>query len=883
MLNLENKEYDLNTLFSFEVLKEILLKLARGQVNLEAKVQNIINLYKNKDKTSQEDIFNNFETDEILNINDKDYIDNKRENKLFYNSKQSEISFTKKDNIDSEYKKKTDTKKKESDNNEKYYRKEKEKEIENDYEKDNKSYIEDNHEKENKNEKEDNNYEKEKVSEKEDNNYEKEKKIEKKENIYEKEKKSRNETENKQKEIPTYESNDNSSEVGISPTLIKNMAKTIRLNKERIALLEKERMSSLEKEILALRKKIDEINTKGDVELINKKLNQINTKFENLDEKIENIEVKCSDFDIMAMFKDSGDGTIDATKVLVKSLEQKVFKKFEMVESKTKSNSYLNDKLELIINKIEKDRQNIEKLFNLTGYNKELIDEERNEINENTNNIKNIEENETKIGKKLNDIKEKLSKKINELNEIINNNKKDIEVLKNKGSENIFKLGLNDNQIDKEVIDDINLKINDLRKKVNDLENSMKLHFENNMIDDLDTRLKNMKLILDKKITKDDLKELYNLHLSDLDEINDTNNRILSVNEQLKQTNTTIKGMLKKLDSLSTNLSLLQASQNLGSNSSSSNQPIIDFSKYIDNQKLTETIKPIVREMEKMYQEIYSLRRELTDVQNIHKDLVRQGTLDKVEDKILEKINDIRTIFNKRYLDKAEHYKAVKNLETLIKVQAEENRKDADSWLMAKRPLKCFNCATCESNIKNLTPSNEFLAWNKYPPGDRIYRMGQGFSHMLQMMTSEFVKSIEKNANEVQNDTEPNHRNIPLNTVDNGRMHTNNNINSEKTLLGLSVNNKQQIFDDSQVLQRKSGKLKLPIMTKYIKNKRGKNTSDIPISDDEREDDFEKNNIQGSPKIVKIMKKKNLNVNGFNETSDINKTLNTEFHTNYRY
>ena len=50
-----------------------------------------------------------------------------------------------------------------------------------------------------------------------------------------------------------------------------------------------------------------------------------------------------------------------------------------MVENRTKNkvldNSYINDKLELVINKIEKDRQNIEKLFNLTGRNKELIDE----------------------------------------------------------------------------------------------------------------------------------------------------------------------------------------------------------------------------------------------------------------------------------------------------------------------------------------------------------------------------------------------------------------------------------------------------------------------------------------------------------------------------
>ena len=897
MLNLENKDYDLNTLFSFEVLKEILLKLARGQVNLEAKVQNIINLYKNKDNSSKEDLLNNFETDEFMNTSDKGFIDNKGDNKIFLNSKQSELTFTKKDNVDSEYHKKTDTKKEETDND-----KDNKDEIEDNYVKENKSEIDYNNIKEKterKTEKEDN-YEKEikeKKREKE-NYYEKDKKneiekVEKVEKYNEKDnnKNERNEIENKQKEkekeLSFTEISDNSNNKGIPPNLIKNMAKTIKQNKEKIAYLEKERIPHLEKEIIVLRKQLEDSNTKSDVKFLNKQLNDMNSKMSKLEEKIENCEVKCSDFDILSMFKDNGNGSIDATKVMVKALEQKVFKKIEFVETKAKSNSYINDKLELVINKIEKDRQNIEKLFNLTGNNKELIGEERNDINENKNNIRNIEENEEKINKKLNDIKEKLTKKIYELNEIINNNSKEINELKNKGGENnLFKLGLNDNQIDKEIIDDINLKITDLRKKVNDLENSMKLHFENNPFDDLDTRVKNMKLVLDKKITRDDLKELYNLHLSDLDEINDTNNRILSVNEQLKQTNTTIKGMLKKLDSLGTNLSLLQSTQNLGVTSSNSNQPIIDFSRYIDNQKLTETIKPIVKEMEKMYQEIYSLRRELTDVQNIHKDMVRQSNIDKLEEKIFEKINDVRNIFNKKYLDKAEHYKAVKNLETQIKVQAEENKRDADSWLMAKRPLKCFNCATCESNIKNLSPSNDYLAWNKYPPGDRIYRMGQGFSHMLQMMTSEFVKSIEKNTNEIQNESEQNNRNnknTSLN-IDNGRMYTSSNINSEKTLLGLSVNNKQQIFDDSQVMQRKSGKLKLPIMTKYMKNKRVKNTSDIPVSDDERENEYDKNNIEGSPKIVKIMKKKNFNTNyGFSEANDNNNTLNTEFHTKYKY
>jgi len=64
---------------------------------------------------------------------------------------------------------------------------------------------------------------------------------------------------------------------------------------------------------------------------------------------------------------------------------------------------------------------------------------------------------------------------------------------------------------------------------------------------------------------------------------------------------------------------------------------------------------------------------------------------------------------------------------------------------MAKQPLKCFNCASCEANLRGGGSTQEYIPWNKYPQGERIYRMGQGFSHMLQMMTSEFVQTFEHN------------------------------------------------------------------------------------------------------------------------------------------
>jgi hypothetical protein len=54
-------------------------------------------------------------------------------------------------------------------------------------------------------------------------------------------------------------------------------------------------------------------------------------------------------------------------------------------------------------------------------------------------------------------------------------------------------------------------------------------------IDNIKNELKDMKLLLDKKITKDDLKELYNFHLSQVDELNDIKDREAMSFEELRK------------------------------------------------------------------------------------------------------------------------------------------------------------------------------------------------------------------------------------------------------------------------------------------------------------------------------------------------------------
>ena len=195
---------------------------------------------------------------------------------------------------------------------------------------------------------------------------------------------------------------------------------------------------------------------------------------------------------------------------------------------------------------------------------------------------------------------------------------------------------------------------------------------------------------------------------------------------------------------------------------------------------------------------------------------------------------------------------------------------------MAKQPLKCFNCASCEANIKNANPTQEYIPWNKYPQGERIYRMGQGFSHMLQMMTSEFVRTFENNDNNNSSANFNSDSEVNQNNKINKNTNTNSNTllyhSSDKSFSGMKINNKDQIKEDAFNFYRTGGKVKLPKMKKYTKKSKEKFDESVPISDEEKDyvgdsaDKITSPVNTESPKIMKITKKKSqntFNMSGF--------------------
>ena len=815
MLNLDNKEYDLNTLFSFEVLKEILLKLARSQDKIENDINNMKQNISKKDKIIlklQKAVFNqsdgNEEDDEDdFNNNEIDDNENKIKEKEYENKEQKEINLMvhqeneKVKNIND-----GDVQKKESNNDE------------------------------------DNKNEKERIEINSN-----EKTISDKSKI----------NDSNFNQIPQKGKNV-SGVSGISSELISKMSKQIKELIVKLNIVDNKLKSEV-KNIKNIESRFNnhELDNESQFKLVNDRINNLLQKNQEYDKEIEDLKVKTTELDVFSMFKDSGDGTIDATKVMVKALEEKIFKKFELVDARYKKDALDNLKMktnvENITPKLEQFHRELSRISDINKQQKEDLDTYKKENEEqNLDNFSNINND---FNQKLLELKEQMEKNLKNklllLETQLKNMKKDSKDNDNNAFD-LLKLSLGNNGLDSEVAQTLEKKINDLRKKTNDLENTLKLSNNNQETDLLKKELKDLKLLIDKKISKDDLKELYNFHLSDVDELNDIKDREAIINDELKKTIKDVQNIQQRLESINGNLSLLQNTPSNG------NMKIVDFSKYIDNQKLTEALKPFFKEFEKIFKEIDSFRRDLGEIENQNKQNIKNA-ISKLEEDFNNKLIELKDFVKKRYLEKMEFTKTIKSLEVQIKALGNESKKvDADSWLLAKRPLKCFNCASCEANIKDDNYNTaDYLPWKKYPRGEKIHRMGQGFSHMLQMMTSEFVKSIEKSEFPIEYDMSSKNNNTSYNAS--------NFVNDKANMTGFVINSKEQTQEDGFQNLKKNNKIKLPKVKQYSKPKIRKFEETLPISDDDfleknNEDNNEKASKSNSPKIVKITKKNRIRI-----------------------
>ena len=783
LVNLQNQKYDLNTLFSFETLKEVLFKLAMSQDKLEKEMKNMKESNKQRDITIS-NIKNILQENLGFSINGSENIPQNENNEQDLN-KNNEIT------------------------------------------------------NQNKNENENNNIEKIKEIS--------------------------NKNENIESNINENSQSQRKQSYNAPPELISQMSKQIKENKMKIAALE----DKLKKESTNIQTnetnfKNHENQNNSDIKLLTDKIEEILQKNIDYDKKIENLEVKTSDFDIFSMFKDNGDGTIDATKVMVKSLEEKIFKKFELMDKRYKvdatDNMKMKNNLDKLSAKSDMFSKEITKLNEIDNQTKENLDNLiKNCENQNTE-IKNTIDND--LIEKINSLQKILSNLIN--NKIVDIEKKISEYKKLSGTVQKTENLSNDEKkiFNNDIMENIDEKFEDIFKKINEIETKFKINFASIPIAEIQNNISEIMSNLQKKISKDDLKELYNLHLMDVNEISNITDRVTMTYDELKRAEKDIQNIFRRIETISGNITLLQNAALGGSG----DRPIIDFSKYIDKQQLQENLKPVYKQFEKLYNDLDSLKYDLNDGLKNQK-ISLKTEIKRLEDDTNNKLNDMKIYIQKKCIEKLEFSKVIKNLEVQIKSLTEDKKKsEGETWLLAKQPLKCFNCASCEAMVKNEKKEGEYVPWKKYPQGEKIHRMGQGFSHMLQMMTSEFIKSLERN------DFSFEENNI------------NNYSTNEKSInTGFMINNKEQMNPEAFYDIKRNTKIQLPKVKNYSKNRSKKlNDDNIPLSDSENQletfDNDKNKNFTSSPRIMKIVRKKKF---GESLTGDI-KTVTNDFNSKSR-
>ena len=348
------------------------------------------------------------------------------------------------------------------------------------------------------------------------------------------------------------------------------------------------------------------------------------------------------------------------------------------------------------------------------------------------------------------------------------------------------------------------------------------MHLNSKDLDEMKKTLKNIQFDMDNKLVHSDLKELYDHHLSDLDLINDAKDNINFLNDDTKKLFSQSQDLYHKLEILTGHVNALksQSHENKGLG-------MIDLSQFIDQERFMQSTKALYRELDRLKKQDENMQRAISDLYDNLKNVPTIDQMNSLENNINQNLNDFKAFCKKTFAEKNDVYRSVKTLEIQIKQVAEEQIKrheNGDTWLLAKRPLT-LKCASCEADITNTNPKSEYLPWNKYPLRDDVkLKKGPGFSHMLQMISPELIKSYEQK--EFSSDNEK--FDGQIGSVKNFRSENPNSI---------------------------SAKIKLPKVGKS--NIKNLNEEAPPISDEDETTDFnkkKKKDVDSSPKIVKITK-----------------------------
>ncbi len=578
-------------------------------------------------------------------------------------------------------------------------------------------------------------------------------------------------------------------------------------------------------------------------------------KLEENDEKFKDIDVKLQDFNIIDMLKiNSGGegGDMNVILGLISNIEKK----------STSKNKLIDEKLSKIDNNVFKQTKEIQNIKNSQDLNRRQIEtnkklmEEMDTKHENLNKI--VEVNNEEINDKLESKISYLERYIKESIEVLNKGiKKKLNILdeninlgKESPKESLYTSEMNNINIEN------NKEIKSLKESINEINKKIKSLINQIDIEQIKTDISALKSAMNNSVRLSDIKEM-----KDIQDENRINIKKIKEDFEDFQSNQTeigdIQKMIRKLEYLNNKVHDMEEGDYMNRKNVGENPKVEDKYKYLEYKIFDEFKSQIIKEFNNINENFVNSRKLLDELIDSVRNRTSFKDLKALEDAVMSKMEDLKISSSKKFADRNEVNRTIKYLDqqirNIVQVYIKKIEK-GENWLLAKKPITNNLCASCESYIGDLKEtgnnSNIYVPWNKYPvkdPNDKLYRMGNGFSKMLQMIQVDEndKKSAFQTYNEM-NELIKNKNNLTKTEFFNGSGFDVSELSPQAKNLK-NFNNNRTLSNINKTTQKSLPKLKKHKIKRKNINMTGDSEQNMNVNEDSGDNEDE-------PKITKIVR-----------------------------
>ena len=179
------------------------------------------------------------------------------------------------------------------------------------------------------------------------------------------------------------------------------------------------------------------------------------------------------------------------------------------------------------------------------------------------------------------------------------------------------------------------------------------------------------------------------------------------------------------------------------------NTILAKFDEYVEISIFNEFIKEQTRFTEKLKKDFDSYRHFYDEIIETLKKAASVQDLKNLEEYFVDLLDEFKDKSSKLYPKRSDINKNFKSVELQIKQIYEyliKKDEQSENWLLAKKPLGGFSCASCETYLGDLKENNEKVFWNQLPDREQITtntnKIGNGFSRILNLVN--INKEIKK-------------------------------------------------------------------------------------------------------------------------------------------